>query len=1397
MRVEAAVGELQTDSVWGALFTSGLVCAVLCLAAAGAAIVAPLAVGAWGTQAVVRRWKKAASLLVLEQKYIKEILRWTQEVAVTHRAVDNWMLVDAAVGTEVVAARGSSSGKAGSGSPGSAKFVCSDVSSSQPSSPAVSSASGVPSSPATALTAEVRRTFVETGLDTGRGLRRATEILLRGVSCRDLFREMRSDVAGELPGDATSGTPAARTVSNGHAHRGEACGKASLSPRAGPDKESDCTLSLANMKDVASQVWLAERDLCAGFQTCLLQLISDAISGPSASLSSWSDSESTALSSSSAKAERDMVLRRKPAGEAADATPELVGVSPLSQTRCRPPLPPSAADESATPFPSVWKRQNARQPRAPASGGAGGTSAVSATNRWSAKRKEVKFDVSADALTAAEAGRPAAALPSLFEELLEAREKDGARNAREGVSGQQLATGNKGSSMGGGRRDGDTTDNEAGVGGRTDGALESVANPETLPENARARGEPIPPSGAAREGAPSTVSASAASAGSVPFCSLLASCASGVGAITNGSRSACPTLEGATFLSPGLPASATVPVSRLPRLVRTAVAAAARTLQALECLASVAVASWQAVVQLVGILFALRIAERELENSTGRLRSALLYDWTRLAATGVRAPRLVLPSLPPASSSVPASSPDCPADGCGKPRGERRGDASAGRTNPAREAPVSVVPCCLDPPPVSPLFRDSSTLLSPGDIRLGLGRLNQHVAAALALLRLGPNAACSRSFRPASSAREADGAEDPGARQALSLAETQLCTKCRGSDSRQAAALLAPDRNAAKMGRAAAFGPMGDRSNGKQTRVDSSAEEADELADAEWVYVLQATQQQLMFARQSCDRALHLFARRRRERDRKKGVENASSKDGGEETDDTANRCPQGEGEKVRQERDRQQEGATGRLALPAPPQELLEIYKGLGEEDGERQRPALDSVPLFNDDLDGAALAKSRLAMGELKRVFMSHPRIQRQRRQRRLVKELVAASPSAAPADQSERGAESGRGVPPGAGDGSEDSEDEAARRLRLELREEEGEEDDREELLDFRNPPETQWVGWRPPANGTSTDDGGEQLQGPEGEEQEADGQRADHSHSSFTQAHAVRWGDADSCAWLARQEGASPLHERPRRPDEPDTAPETYGCLLSGVGLGEVTPESLQLARRLRRQAESAPGARSLFAELSGHLARCGVSPKDGEGGASRARRPELRGGQLDTLGGRPGVSVASGEEGDLATAEVRDVSWGGDRGGVGDFAIQRNSSSASSVRAGDEEDQSVFPPVFGRLARQRGRQTEEAFCGVGEAEGEDENDEWTCESRGDAMGREHAHAQERQGGWRRRASREASEGIEGEERRQDDSGSGGEWEGGSWCLEGRSDGEDESKEFPVEKETEQKTRLAGP
>ncbi|PFH33194.1 hypothetical protein BESB_083930 [Besnoitia besnoiti] len=73
---EAAASSLTLVAAVLVLYTTvGAVLVGLCLAASAAAISAPFALGAWGRQLVLRRWRKVASLLVLQQKYMREVIR--------------------------------------------------------------------------------------------------------------------------------------------------------------------------------------------------------------------------------------------------------------------------------------------------------------------------------------------------------------------------------------------------------------------------------------------------------------------------------------------------------------------------------------------------------------------------------------------------------------------------------------------------------------------------------------------------------------------------------------------------------------------------------------------------------------------------------------------------------------------------------------------------------------------------------------------------------------------------------------------------------------------------------------------------------------------------------------------------------------------------------------------------------------------------------------------------------------------------------------------------------------------------------------------------------------------------------------------------------------------------
>ncbi|KEP66501.1 UNVERIFIED_CONTAM: hypothetical protein HHA_257780 [Hammondia hammondi] len=1421
--------ELRTASIWHPLFTVVSVCAVLgsvaaalFLAASAATVVVSFVFGAWARQAVVRKWKKVASLLVVEQKYIKEILRWTQEVAVTHRALDSWVLLNApAPGTKVSTARDPSREEAISGSRRFAGRRGPSNESASPLQSSPSSASGAsPSSLSSSMTAELRRMFVETGVRTGRGLRRATDALLSGVSCGDMFREIWREVAGDVRGESRLGTPSAYILSSNASHE-EDSRKASL---AGVHKQPDYSFSLSNMKHVASQLWRSERDLCAGFQTCLLQLISDTVSRASCPPSSLGNSDAVA---SSSEMGAKPVRYRDAACEAVRAAPEPVGGSRPSEIKYGRRMHQCPGDESTSPILSMRRQHSSRRIAESGCGGRAGGSAVCGKPRRNARRKEVKFDVGASATKDGKERRAAAGLRSLFDELMEVREMDGGGTASVGGPREQDSDPEKKTSSMERSCEREETEKEVGRDRKQDATGNDNAFETFSGEEATDADVPISPSGISREGgAAFPLSTSGLSSGSPFLFSSSSFCVSHVATITTncGSSSArlCP--KSSSFASPSS-SSTPAPVSGLAHVFRTAVAEAARTLQALEALASLTDASWKSMLQLVGILFALKIAESELEKSTGQLRSALFYDWARLAATGVRAPFFVLPSRLAPASSDSSTSRGCSPNGRG-PSGCPRRDAEPAKviSNPAKDEGSCVVPCCLCPPRVSPLFRDSSALLSPGDLRVGLGRLNQHVAAALALLRLGPSApSCSMpSYRSSSAPRTAGGRDDLGERDALSFAAAQLCTRCRGTGSHQDAALLAHDNRGPEGTSTASASELArSRCAGRQTAEGDPDEAGDEETDAEWIHVLQATQQQLAFAQQSCDKALQLFFKRQRDRDRRKGGKNDVPQDGCEEAA-TATSVPQGEGEARRQEGEGKQEGERqGPLALPAPPQDLLEIYKGLGEDDGGRQRPSPESVPLFNDEVDGATLARGRLAVGELKRVFLSHPRIQRQRQQRRLVKEFVSSSASAASA-RGERGEPSARAPDPsrGAWEVRDDSEDEEARRVRLELREEEGEEDDREDAFDF--PDLTEWHVDRamPPASGTGRDPGDEDGRATEIRNQEDNPD--DQTHSLITQKRAVTCGPAGTLASVTSQEEASEPREIQTKPTEAHTDPEADGSLLSGLGLGETTPESLQFARRLRREAEAARGVRSLFVELSGQLARCGVSTKGSEQVDLRVRSFEFPMGQKGAFVGRQGRQAEGFleivEGGDLDPAEPRPQRCEGNQCQAKVCSNQSQDAftvSASSVSPSTapffpepEEGRAALPPVFGLLVRQRGGRTEEAFCGVGEAEAEGD-DEWDCASWGEARETEGVEVVcwprsggEEEGGedevdeqrrlCQRKGNRNASEAKARKVRRDADCGSVGEWEEGSWCLEGRSDGEEEPQARTIEQKTGDET-----
>ncbi|EPR63044.1 hypothetical protein TGGT1_257780 [Toxoplasma gondii GT1] len=1416
---------LRTASIWHPLFTVVSVCAVLgsvagalFLAASAATVVVPFVFGAWARQAVVRRWKKVASLLIVEQKYIKEILRWTQEVAVTHRAVDSWVLLNApAPVTEVSTARDPSPTETSSGSRRFAGGGGPANASASPLKTSPSSASGAsPASLSSLLTAELRRMFVETGLRTGRGLRRATEALLSGVSWGDMLREIWREVAGDIRGESRLGMPSACILPS-NAFQEENTRKASL---AGLHRKSDYSFTLSNMKHIASHVWRSERDLCAGFQTCLLQLISDTVSRASCLPSS--DGNLDEVASSSEMGARP-VRYWDAACEAVGAAPEPTGGSRPLEIKCRLRLHQCPGEESTSPVLSMRRQQSSRRMAELGCGGREGGSALCGKPRRNARSKEVKFDVGASATKDAKEPRAAAGLRSLFDELMEVSKMDGGGTASVGGQAERDSDPEKKKSSIERSREGEDTEKQV----ERDRKQDATGNDNTLAtfsgEEAINADVSISPSGISREGLAAVPLPMSGLSSGLPFLSSSPSfCVSRVATMTTncGSGSACPCHESSSFHSPS--SSTPARFSSLAHVFRTAVAEAARTLQALEAIASLTGASWRSTLQLMGILFALKIAERELEKSTGQLRSALLYDWARLAATGVRAPLFVLPSrLAPASSDL-STSPGCSPNGR-RPSGRPSRDAESAKaiSNPAKDEGSRVVPCCLGPPHVSPLFRDSSALLSPGDLRLGLGRLNQHVAAALALLRLGPTApSCSMaSYRSSSVPRTAGGTDDLREREALSFAAAQLCTKCRGAGSRQDAALLARDtRGPEGTSTASASELARARGAGRQTAEGGPDGAGDEETDAEWIHVLQATQQQLAFAQQSCDKALQLFFKRQRERDRRKGGENDVPQDGCEEPADATGGGPQGEGETRGQESEGKQEGERkGCLALPAPQQDLLEIYKGLGEDDGRRQRPSPDTVPLFNDEVDGATLAKGRLAVGELKRVFLSHPRIQRQRQHRRLVKEFVLSSAAAASV-RGKRGAPSAVAPDPsrGAWEVRDDSEDEEARRVRLELREEEGEEDDREDALDFPDLPEWHVDRAMPPVSGTGRDPGDEDGRARETQKQE-DKPSDDQAHSLITQKPAFRCGPAGAPASLTSQEEASEPRKVQTKLTEAHTGPEADGSLLSGLGLGETTTESLQLARRLRREAEAASGVRSLFVELSGQLARCGVSTKGREQVDLRVRSFEFLMGQEGAFVGRQGRQaegfLASAEGGDLVPAEPRARRWEGNQCQTGVCSNQSQeafsvSPSTAPVFVEPEKGLAALPPVFGLLVRQRGGETEEAFCGMGEAEAEGD-DEWDCASWGEAREREEVEAEcwprsggeeegeeyeveERRGLCQRKGNRDATEAKVRKMRRDADCGSVGEWEEGSWCLEGGSDGEDESKARMIEQKTVDET-----
>ncbi|PFH33195.1 hypothetical protein BESB_083940 [Besnoitia besnoiti] len=1211
---------------------------------------------------------------------------------------------------------------------------------------------------ASAVTADVRREFVQTCLLTKAGLAAATRSLLHGLSWRQIVRETKRDLGRALglrakePTDSAASCAAAPAVLS-------TSGAGALGGASAPTGAD--SPSLLSLKEVAATVWSAERDLCAALQTVLLQLIAMTLSRASEPAFTASDSN-------------EWTCVRVQGGQDAAAAADRFAVRSSRDGQSewteqdRAPLGFAASNTSAAvrfTFLSLPRQA----PRGSAAWDGPETGPLSHSRQWRAG--ELRNLRSATLTSRHPAARAPAAPASLFQELLEASQTPAGEAGGEAPFLPQNR-----------RESPENICAPSGEEVRSDVEV-GPATEEHRMEHERRGGKDCKHSDAGGEGPcgrqliaetpvePCEVPRLLLPPGSAPARPAWLRCP------VRSRRVAATDTQPQRSSDPRTAAALSRASDQLAESLAAAfnwvVAWFARLLHALECFGSLSAAAWSAARQLVAVGLTLGMAERELESSVGRLRMALLFEWTRLSAAGVRPPTHLFPSLhaPAAAAASGASFPSvassfAPASSSsasGRPTAV--GPSCEGAGGASRGAKLAaVLPCALRPPAVSPLFRESSSLQSPGDLRLGLGRLNQHVAAALALLRLGPElSASSSSFLPPLPLSAAEGGRGEEA-TGLAFAQRHLCPRCRANDSKKdAEGLLA--RRCADLDKfrqlGLAEGRVGPNNEGDGTRNEGDTLD-DGAADEEWITVLQATQQQLGFARQSCDRALGLFVKRAQAR---RGQERDAAADPtGEAAEARAGETASSGDNGGRHGTPGEPRDAPARLAaLPAPPQEFLEIYKGLGEE-ASRPGSAAGSLLLFSDDVDEATLAKGRAAMSELKRVFLSHPRMQRQRQQKRVVKELVptGATPGGSSAQRR-----------PGAGAAAchdrerarcglnaTAADEDGGPRLRLEVREEEGEEDEgRMQNAYWRRVGGAGPGGLPEPCEGSHSEaPGGDSNAAArwrdEDEREGRDRPRPTEDDVGPTESDSAGVRPSSSSSPAPRVSHPGEMAVRRSAPSTDTGSGASVRCLLSGVGLGITTPEALRLESRRQREAEKPPGTQSLFAELAGQFSRARASVAEtSEGGTPQSRPAD-------------GTEIA-GRLADVGEVSGQQRVWGGAFG-----LMQTNHFLMASAGGSRETGAVSFPAVFAHLAK--GESGEEAFCGLGEAEDEEEEDDAEPPglSHGEGFGGREASEESVSRDLGERESR-----SEGESVRHGGHHCGSDWGGGAWCLEGRSDDEE--------------------
>ncbi|PHJ25931.1 transmembrane protein [Cystoisospora suis] len=450
---------------------------------------------------------------------------------------------------------------------------------------------------------------------------------------------------------------------------------------------------------------------------------------------------------------------------------------------------------------------------------------------------------------------------------------------------------------------------------------------------------------------------------------------------------------------------------------------------------------------------------------------------------------------------------------------------------------------------------------------------------------------------------------------------------------------------------------MGEKETGEQEK-EKVTKESSFVSMDEWIDVLQDTMEHLGFAQQQCTALLRAL-RQKQQGGAGQLVRSQESARVG--------LGPVSSGHLSKDEREKHEQGGNEEsrchLALPAPPQTMLEVYKGLGEE-GKSSRK--EDLLLFDDQVDPATLAKGRLAVGELREVLRAHPRVHQQRQQKRLVKELKA-SPQETCQDNV-RGVHAsmilgedsvggrckrsktkiaGRNTP-----GMDDDDE----KLILTVREEEGEDDEEEDgVISLPRLRAAQRA-----TEALSEDAAGDGVQ-------ENSGRRLGQNRTDDAGGEDSHDPDRKGIDRIQLQDG------------------DNTGVVVSGMGLGVCTPEQLRLERRTRQLADRAE-ARSLFSELDAQFRNLRSPPSLGrakEGNADQERQDK------PPAGGRV---LWEGEDHQLPLDFVR---------------TEHFLNTTPRIPFPSRVSPS---PVMQRFGRQQGEREEELFCGIGEGGEEEEEDD---------------------------------------------------------------------------------------